>query len=223
MDQPNNEWLVLAAATLLSAGAIAVGLLAAGRASRASAPLTLLAGLALVLVAAFHLAPEVFELGWPDRAMFAVGLALGAALEIVLHRRQKSDRQLPLQVSGALGLAALAVHSTIDGASYAAAFGHDVESGLLASVGLVLHEAPEGLVALTLALQAAPNPRGAVPLALLASTATTPLGWLATQRAGLTGQAAIDLAFSLSSGILLFAGLLMVSRNWRSLRALKAH
>ena len=47
-------------------------------------------------------------------------------------------------------LAVLSVHSMADGAVYGAAFAHNHGTGMLASMGLIFHEAPEGVVAFML-------------------------------------------------------------------------
>jgi zinc transporter ZupT len=105
-----------------------------------------------------------------------------------------------------LGVAALAAHSTVDGAVYAAAFGHDHGSGVLASAGLMLHEGPEGVVAALLCLQAGWRPPIAAAAAVAASSLTTPLGWGLASLLDGAGHGVVDAAFALSAGLLVWVG-----------------
>ncbi len=202
--------IVVGLAVGVSLAAIGVSLFAAEFARRASGVVVLVAGSLLVGVTLFHLMPEAAELGAPGFLALGVGALLGGALELG-GRWLAADRQSAGRWSvSRMALAALALHSTIDGGVYALAFGHDEVSGLLVALGLVLHEAPEGAIALVLALQSGWSRRTAVLAAILASSLTTPLGWLVGSVAGGGAQAQVELLFAGSAGLLAYSGVRLV-------------
>ena len=112
----------------------------------------------------------------------------------------------------------LGLHSTLDGAVYTAVFWHNHASGLMASGGLILHEAPEGIVAMALALKAGLKPPVAAVTAVLASSVTTPLGWIIAHAIGESGQGVMQIMFAASAGLLLYVGWHMIAGGVRALR-----
>lgn len=106
-----------------------------------------------------------------------------------------------------------------DGAVYTAVFWHGEGSGLLASLGLILHEAPEGVVAMALALQAGLRPPIAATAAILASSVTTPIGWVIAHAIGESGHGAMQAMFAASAGLLLYVGWHLIAGGWRAIRA----
>ena len=117
-----------------------------------------------------------------------------------------------------LAISVLGLHSTIDGAVYSTAFWHDQDSGFLASLGLILHEAPEGVVAMLLALQTGLRTPAAVLVAFFASSLTTPLGWLLANLIGSHAQGAMSAMFAASAGLLLYVGCTLAVGGWRSMQ-----
>jgi zinc and cadmium transporter len=98
-------------------------------------------------------------------------------------------------------------------------FWHGEGSGLLASLGLILHEAPEGVVAMALALQAGLRPPIAATAAVMASSITTPIGWVLAHAIGESAHGAMQAMFAASAGLLLYVGWHLIAGGWRSLRA----
>ncbi len=95
---------------------------------------------------------------------------------------------------------------------------HGEGSGLLASLGLILHEAPEGVVAMALALQAGLRPPIAATAAILASSVTTPIGWILAHAIGESGHDVMQAMFAASAGLLLYVGWHLIAGGWRALR-----
>jgi zinc transporter ZupT len=89
---------------------------------------------------------------------------------------------------------------------------------MIASLGLILHEAPEGVVAMALALQAGLRPPAAAGIAVLASSLTTPLGWVMAHAVGESAQGAMQAMFAASAGLLLYVGWHLISGGWKALR-----
>jgi zinc transporter ZupT len=69
-------------------------------------------------------------------------------------------------------------HSFIDGFIYSIAFTVSILTGSLATIGMVLHEFPEGIITYLLLVRGGFRERMAMVLAFLAAAATTPLGML---------------------------------------------
>lgn len=113
--------------------------------------------------------------------MYATGQLLGRG-EVTSHEERRAVAAIPV-----LGIA---LHSTLDGVTYAAAFSVDIFTGVVAVFGLMLHEFPEGIVAYVLLLRGGFRPNAALTLAFLAAAATTPMGLLIAYPfvGGLTGM-----------------------------------
>lgn len=76
----------------------------------------------------------------------------------------------------AVPLAAIALHSLLDGVTLSASFAHGQSTGLMVALGLILHEFPEGVVTYSLLRLAGLRERNAALLALAGAALTTPLG-----------------------------------------------
>lgn len=132
----------------------------------------------LISVPLLHLVPESFALtGHASAGLFA-GFILMHLLDRFISTKV-CDR--PEQAGQALGLAPLigiGFHSLLDGIVYSVGFSVSATTGLLMSLGMVLHEFPEGLVTYTL-LVCAGYPGGrALLLTFIAASISTPFGTL---------------------------------------------
>lgn len=214
-----EEASIIVAAVGLSLGGILFALLASSLARRAADVIGLIAGVALLMVAALHFAPEALRSDLTTKLFLLGGAGVGIVLEVLVRSQPNATSPSAVHAAAWLALLVLSVHSMLDGAVYTAAFWHDHGSAMFASFGLALHEAPEGVVAMMLALQAGLKPLRAAIVAVLASTATTPLGWLLAHRIGESAHDAMQMMFAASAGLLLYAGWHLVSEGWRSIRA----
>jgi len=103
--------------------------------------------------------------------MYLLGQLMGRG-DVTSHEERRAIALIPV-----LGIA---LHSTVDGVVYSAAFNLDALTGFIAVLGLILHELPEGVVAYVLLLRGGFSASRAFVLAALAAAATTPLGMLAS-------------------------------------------
>jgi zinc and cadmium transporter len=212
-----SEAPILFSAAALSVAGVLFALLAASMARRIADLVGMAGGVVILLVALFHLAPEAFAAGETERVFLFVGAGVGILLE-VFYRTRSDPAPDTIRVGAWLGVLVLAVHSTLDGAVYTAVMAHDHGAGLLASLGLILHEAPEGVVAMMLALQAGLRPLPAAGVAVAASSLTTPAGWALAHAIGESGQGAMQAMFAASAGLLLYVGWHLVAGGWRAIR-----
>lgn len=216
-----EELTIIGLAVGASLLAIAVSLVAESFARRAQGVVMIASGALLIGAVVLHLGPEIIVHGLPGMIAIAVGAMIGGGLEIASRSISLSRSAVGAKAVSRTALLALAVHSTIDGAVYAIPFAHDHGSGMAAGLGLVLHEAPEGAIALMLALQAGWSRIPAVALAALASSATTVVGWAAGAAIGEAAADHIEMLFAGSAGLLAYSGvrLIMVGLRRNSAQA----
>lgn len=209
--------IVLGAAALSVAG-VAFALLAATMARKVTDIVGIAGGIVILVTGLTHLAPEALAAGDVARAFLVAGAVVGILLELIFRAR-RTRTETTAQLAAWLGIAVLAIHSTLDGAVYTAVFWHSEDSGQMAAFGLILHEAPEGVVAMALALRAGLKPPVAALVAIMASSLTTPLGWVIAHAVGEAGHDVMEAMFAASAGLLLYVGWHLVSDGWRSIRA----
>lgn len=212
-----SEAAIVLGAGALSVAGVAFALLAATMAKRVTDIVGLAGGVVILLVAITHLAPEAFSAGGVEQFFLFAGAAVGILLEFVFRVRSTPSPST-MRIGAWLGVILLAIHSTLDGAVYTAVFWHGEDSGLLASLGLILHEAPEGVVAMALALQAGLRPPIAATAAILASSVTTPIGWIIAHAIGESGHGVMQAMFAASAGLLLYVGWHLIAGGWRAIR-----
>jgi ZIP family zinc transporter len=213
-----EEAAIVLGAGALSVAGVAFALLAATMAKRVTDIVGFAGGIVILLVAIFHLAPEAFSSGEVEKVFLFAGAAVGVVLEI-LFRTRSNPSPSAVRIGAWLGVILLAIHSTLDGAVYTAVFWHGEDAGLMASLGLILHEAPEGVVAMALALQAGLRPPVAATAAVLASSVTTPIGWVLAHAIGESGHGVMQVMFAASAGLLLYVGWHLIAGGWRAIRA----
>lgn len=160
-------------------------------------------GILLTMVIA-HLAPEAIkgheQAPWFMLGGFFLGLLIHDALRLILPI--SDARSL---AAGLTPLIAIAIHSFLDGMIYTVTFSKGFEIGLYSTLGLVVHEFPEGIIAFALLRGAGLSNRLSFGLAFLAAAATTPFGTVVA--IPLTSQMeehGLALLFAVSAGLLLF-------------------
>jgi zinc and cadmium transporter len=161
----------------------------------------------LISVSFLHIMPTAFSMS-PEAPVY---LLSGYFLMHVLNRFLTAyvcDK--PETADYALGLVPLlgiGFHSFIDGVIYSVTFTVSVFTGILAAVGMVLHEFPEGIVTYLLMLRGGFSKRSAFALAFLAAAVTTPLGTAASYPVvSRIGAPMLSALLSLSAGALVYVG-----------------
>jgi zinc transporter ZupT len=167
-------------ASIIAAGVSTAGLLSMaalgdwGR--RNSAYFSAFAIGVLLVAVIFHLTPEALSYSptaWKWMLIgFAVMLALGFGFRLFTRR---SSSELGLAI-GYASIIALGFHSFVDGLIYEATFHAEWFTGWLATIGLLLHEFPEGVIAFFLAREAGLTRNMSVFWAFVAASLTTIAG-----------------------------------------------
>jgi len=162
------------------------------------------AGMLLTLTL-LHIAPEAFALTKRAPEMLLIGFLGGLFISFLIRAifpdsggpGSKSEAYTPLM--------AIAIHSFIDGVIYAVTFAVSFEAGVFASLSLILHEFPEGVIAFAILRRYGYSNRGAFIGAFLAAAITTPLGVLvAVPFVEAMGPSVVGALFALSAGLLLY-------------------
>ena len=108
---------------------------------------------------------------------------------------------------GIVPMIGIGFHSLIDGFIYSIAFTVSILTGFLATMGMVLHEFPEGIITYLLLLRGGFTERNALLAAFLAAAATTPLGTLVSYPViSKIDQHTLGGLLSLSAGALIYVG-----------------
>jgi ZIP family zinc transporter len=162
----------------------------------------------LISASFLHMIPKSFSLN-PQGPAWLLGGFFGMHvfnrfLTAFVCERDPSRKDYAIGVLPMLGIG---FHSFIDGFIYSIAFTVSILTGFLATVGMVLHEFPEGIVTYVLLVRSGFTERNAMWLAFLAAAATTPLGMLLSwPMISHIGQSTLGALLSISAGALVYVG-----------------
>ncbi|MDF1678947.1 ZIP family metal transporter [Ponticaulis sp.] len=160
-------------------------------------------GLLLTMVIT-HLAPEALAGGPLASYLMLGGFFLGLFVHDILRTLLPVADPRTL-AAGLTPLIAISIHSFLDGMIYTISFSQGMDTGLYATMGLVLHEFPEAIITFALLRAAGISNRLSFILAFLAAGVTTPLGTIAMIPLAYTVDMSIlSLLFAVSAGLLLF-------------------
>lgn len=155
-----------------------------------------------------HMIPKAFALNSGGPAFLLAGF-FGMHLFNRFLTAFVCDRD-PQRKNYALGLLpmlGIGMHSFIDGFIYSIAFTVGPLTGFLATVGMVLHEFPEGIVTYLLLVESGFAERRAAGMAFAAAAATTPLGMLVSwPLVTAIDEPTLGLLLSVSAGALVYVG-----------------
>jgi zinc transporter ZupT len=108
---------------------------------------------------------------------------------------------------GVVPMIGIGFHSFIDGFIYSIAFTVSILTGFVATMGMVLHEFPEGIITYLLLVRGGFSERKSMFLAFLAAAATTPLGMLVSYPIIREIESeTLGALLSLSAGALVYVG-----------------
>jgi zinc and cadmium transporter len=112
--------------------------------------------------------------GWLLAGFFGLHLLNRFVTTLVCQRHpEREDMAI-----GVLPMVGIGLHSFVDGFIYSIAYTVGSLTGFLTTLGMVLHEFPEGIVTYLLLIRAGFSEKHAAVLALVSAAATTPLGML---------------------------------------------
>lgn len=169
-------------AALVAAGVSTAGLLsmaAFGDWGRRNSAYFSAFAIGVLLVAVFlHLTPKALEYSLSAWVWILVGLGAMSVMAIALRlfaSRRIDGADLAF---GYASIIALGSHSVLDGVIYQTSFHDEAFTGGLATLGLLLHEFPEGVIAFFLLREAGMNNMMAGVWAFITASVTTVVGAL---------------------------------------------
>jgi zinc transporter ZupT len=178
----NTFWTALGT-SLLAAFVTSLGIYTirrfAGWGQRNTAYFMCFAAGVLIAASFLHIIPKSFTMNPKAPIWLLVGFLglhlFNRFLTAFVCERDPDKKDYAIGVVPMLGIG---FHSFIDGFIYSIAFTVSILTGYLATMGMVLHEFPEGIITYLLLVRGGlPEPRAMV-LAFVAAAATTPLGML---------------------------------------------
>ncbi len=108
---------------------------------------------------------------------------------------------------GLVPLLGIGLHSLIDGFIYSVTYTVSTFTGILTTLGMILHEFPEGIVTYLLLRESGFTEKRSFWLAFAAAALTTPAGMLLSfPFVGHTGNDVLGLLLALSAGVLIYVG-----------------
>ena len=162
----------------------------------------------LISASFLHIIPKALSMN-PDSSIFLLigffGLYLiNRFLTAFVCQKNPEKEQYGI---GLVPMIGISFHSFIDGVIYSIAFTVSISTGLLATMGMVLHEFPEGIITYLLLVKGGFNERKAMILAFFAAALTTPLGMLISYPLiSKIEEPALGNLLALSAGALVYVG-----------------
>ena len=193
----------LLAAVVTSLGLAAVAL-RSDWSARQSGLFALSAGGMLITMSLLHIVPEALAAGHGAERFVLGGFFAGLLLSFAM-RTFFPEGTGQARAQAFTPLLAVGVHSFFDGVIYSVSFAASFQSGVYASLGLILHEFAEGIIAFAILSRHGFKVREALFWAFIAAAATTPLGALVSGLfvSGL-GAETVTALYALSAGLLIY-------------------
>ncbi|MEO0878798.1 MAG: ZIP family metal transporter [Pseudomonadota bacterium] len=167
----------------------------------------------LVSTAILHLFPEALEAS-PHGAFYILAGFVFMQASGYIFARPATERDGLTRAAVTPAILGIAFHSFVDGLEYPFLFEYDVNAGVLAAAGLVMHELAEGVVIFALLKQTRIGTLLAVILAIFAAALTTPLGAiLSLQYVGGADEATIAAFLGIAAGVLIYVGAAHLPRH----------
>jgi len=108
---------------------------------------------------------------------------------------------------GVIPMLGIGFHSFIDGVIYSVTFNVSIFTGMLAAIGMILHEFPEGIVTFVLLERGGFSRRKSAVYAFLAAAISTPLGTLVSYPfINTIKQSTLGILLAISAGALVYVG-----------------
>ncbi len=161
----------------------------------------------LISVSFLHIIPTAFGMSPQAPVYLLAGYLLMHFLNRFLTAYVCDKPETADYAIGLVPLLGIGFHSFIDGVIYSITFTVSFFTGILAAVGMVLHEFPEGIVTYLLMLRGGFSKKRALALAFLAAAVTTPLGTAVSYPVvSQIGPPVLSALLSLSAGALVYVG-----------------
>lgn len=206
-----DRFIIVLAASLVACGVTTLGILVISRfeawSRERSAYFVSFAAGVLITVSFMHIIPESMEMSDNAPVFVLVGFLGLYLLNHFLHLYLCHEYECPDYAVGLIPMLGIGIHSLIDGAIYSVMFNVSVFTGLLAALGMIFHEFPEGIITFVLLERGGFSTRRSVLYAFLAAAFSTPLGALISYPfVSQIDQSTLGTLLGLAGGALTYVG-----------------
>ena len=161
----------------------------------------------LVAVSFVHIIPKSFQMNGTAPFFLLAGFLAVYLTNRVLKLYMCHDYDCADYVVGIIPMLGIGFHSFIDGVIYSVTFNVSMFTGVLAAIGMILHEFPEGIVTFVLLERGGFSRRKSVLYAFVAAALSTPLGALVSYSfVNSMGPSTLGILLALSAGALVYVG-----------------
>jgi len=161
----------------------------------------------LISVSFMHIIPKSFQMNSGAPVFLLVGfLAIYLSNRLlnsyVCHKYECADYAV-----GIIPMLGIGFHSFLDGIIYSVTFNVSMFTGVLAAIGMILHEFPEGIVTFVLLERGGFGRKKSALYAFLAAALSTPLGTLVSYPfINNIKQSTLGVLLAISAGALVYVG-----------------
>jgi zinc transporter ZupT len=161
----------------------------------------------LISVSFMHIIPKAFQMNSRAPVFLLVGYLLLYLFNRFLNLYVCHEYKGKDYASGIVPMAGIGLHSFIDGIIYSVTFNVGIFTGVLAAIGMVLHEFPEGIVTFLLLKRSGFSKRESAAYAFLAAGISTPLGALVSYPfINRISRETLGILLAVSAGALVYVG-----------------
>jgi zinc and cadmium transporter len=161
----------------------------------------------LVSVSFMHIIPTSFEMHDQSPIFLLAGFLLLYVFNRFLNMYICHEYRCETTALGIIPMVGIGLHSLLDGVIYSVTFNVSIFTGVLAAVGMVLHEFPEGIVTFLLLERGGFSRRKSALYAFLAAAVSTPLGTLVSYPfIDRIARPTLGILLAVSAGALVYVG-----------------
>jgi zinc transporter ZupT len=161
----------------------------------------------LISVSFVHIIPKSFEMNSTAPVFLLVGFLVIYLSNRLLNLYVCHEYECMDYAVGIIPMLGIGFHSFIDGVIYSVTFNVSILTGVLAAIGMVLHEFPEGIVTFVLLERGGFSRRKSAVYAFLAAAISTPLGTLVSYPfINNIEQSTLGILLAISAGALVYVG-----------------
>jgi len=161
----------------------------------------------LISVSFVHIIPKSFEMNSTAPAFLLAGFLAIYLFNRFLNLYICHEYECADYAVGIIPMLGIGFHSFIDGVIYSVTFNVSILTGVLAAIGMVLHEFPEGIVTFVLLERGGFSRRKSAIYAFLAAAISTPLGTLVSYPfINSIKRSTLGILLAISAGALVYVG-----------------
>ena len=206
-----NEFAAVILASFLACGVTTIGITVISKYEQwgreHSAYFVSFAAGVLISVSFIHIIPKSFGMNSSAPVFLLVGYLAVYLSNRFLNLYICHEYECAEYAVGIIPMLGIGFHSFIDGVIYSVAFNVSIFTGVLAAIGMILHEFPEGIVTFVLLERGGFSRRKSTKYAFLAAAISTPLGTLVSYPfINNIKQSTLGNLLAVSAGALVYVG-----------------